>query len=246
MIDGHAHLNEIADIEGAMERAASAGVTEVIGVGMDMESNRITLDLARRFPGVIHPAIGYHPWSIVPDSIEENLQFIRENLAGCIALGEVGIDYRIKLKKQIQWDVFEKVLRMAVEMGKPVIIHSRYSHRRTYEMTAQSGVERAVFHWYSGPEDLVARIVESGYFVSASPALAYSPPHRAAMAAAPIGRILVETDAPVEYQGKISEPADLAGTVRDLAKLKGIALEEAAALTEENTRRFYGMRPACR
>lgn len=246
MIDGHAHLNEIVDIEGAMERAASAGVTEVIAVGMDMESNRITLDLARRFPGVIHPAIGYHPWSIVPDSIEENLRFIRENLAGCIALGEVGIDYRIKLKKQVQWDVFEEVLRMAVEMGKPVIIHSRYSHRRTYEITAQSGVERAVFHWYSGPEDLVARIVESGYFVSASPALAYSPPHRAAMAAAPIGRILVETDAPVEYQGKISEPADLAGTVRELAKLKGIALEEAAALTEENTRRLYGMRPACR
>ncbi len=245
MIDGHAHLNEIADIEGAMERAASAGVTEVIAVGMDMESNRTTLDLARRFPGVIHPAIGYHPWSIVPDSIEENLRFIRENLAGCIALGEVGIDYRIKLKKQVQWDVFEEVLRMAVEMGKPVIIHSRYSHRRTYEMTAQSGVERAVFHWYSGPEDLVARIVESGYFVSASPALAYSPPHRAAMAAAPIGRILVETDAPVEYQGKISEPADLAGTVRELAKLKGIPIEEAAALTEENIRRFYGMRPAC-
>jgi len=245
MIDGHAHLNEIADIEGAMERAAGAGVTEVIAVGMDIESNRTTLDLARRFPGVIHPAIGYHPWSIVPDSIEENLLFIRENLAGCIALGEVGIDYRIKLKKQVQWDVFEEVLRMAVEMGKPVIIHSRYSHRRTYEMTAQSGVERAVFHWYSGPEDLVARIVESGYFVSASPALAYSPPHRAAMAAAPIGRILVETDAPVEYQGKISEPADLAGTVRELAKLKGIPIEEAAALTEENIRRFYGMRPAC-
>lgn len=241
MIDGHAHLNEIADIEGAIARAALAGVQEIIAVGMDMESNRITLDLARRFPGVIHPAIGYHPWSIVPDRIEENLRFIRDELSSCIALGEVGIDYGIKLKKQIQWEVFGELLRMAKEMERPVIIHSRYSHSRTFEMTAASGVSRAVFHWYSGPEKLVRAIIAAGYFVSASPALAYSPPHREAMGFAPIERILVETDAPVAYRGKVSEPADVAGTVLELARLKGIPVGEAARLTEANTRRFYGM-----
>jgi TatD DNase family protein len=239
MIDGHAHLNEIADIDGAIRRAASAGVATVVAVGMDTASNRITLDLASRFPGIIYPAVGYHPWSIVPGEIDENLAFIREHLPVCIALGEIGIDYKTKLKKQIQWDVFERLLAVAKEMDKPVIIHSRYSHSRTFELTESSGIERAVFHWYSGPVDLVEKIMDSGYFVSASPALAYSPPHRAAIAAASLERILVETDAPVEYQGKVSEPADLVDTVRELAGLKGISFDEAARITEENTRRFY-------
>jgi TatD DNase family protein len=239
MIDGHAHLNEISDIDGAIERAASAGIRTVIAVGMDIESNRITLDLAGRFPGVIYPAVGYHPWSIVPGEIDANLSFIGENLVSCIALGEIGLDYKTKLKKQIQWDVFGRLLLIAKEMDKPVIIHSRYSHSRTFEMTGSAGVNRAVFHWYSGPGDILRAIIDSGYFVSASPALAYSPPHRAAIDAAPLERILVETDAPVEYQGKISEPADLVDTVRELAKIKGISFEDAAGITTENTRRFY-------
>ncbi|MHC1728351.1 MAG: TatD family hydrolase [Syntrophobacteraceae bacterium] len=239
MIDGHAHLSEIADIDGAMDRARSAGVGEVIAVGMEIVSNRLTLDLARRFPGRVIPAVGYHPWSITIDGIEENLAFLCENLPFCAALGEVGLDYGAKVKKKVQWAVFERLLDLAARAGRPVIIHSRYSHIRTYEMTLSSGVERAVFHWYSGPEEILKKILDSGYFISVTPALAYSPPHRAAAAFAPFERILVETDAPVEYQGRISEPADLVSTLRELAKVKGVSIEEAIRITEENTRSFY-------
>jgi len=72
-----------------------------------------------------------------------------------------------------------------------------------------------------------------------TPALAYSRFHREAAAFAPLERIMVETDAPVEYQGKISEPADLILTLRELALIKGISVEEAAMVTEQNTRSFY-------
>jgi TatD DNase family protein len=241
MIDGHAHLNEIEDIGGAIGRARAAGVGAIIAVGMDLDSNRKTLALAERFPGVVHPAAGYHPWSIVPHEIEENLAFIREHLSSCLALGEVGIDYRTKLKKPVQWEVYSKLLSMAKDAGKPAIIHSRYSHTRTFELARASGIERAVFHWYNGPEEVLQGILGAGYFVSATPALAYSPPHREAILKTPMDRILVETDAPVEYEGKVSEPADLIVTVRELARLKGIPFEEAATKTEENTRRFYGL-----
>jgi TatD DNase family protein len=239
LIDGHAHLNEIADIDAAISGAASAGVGAIIGVGMDIESNRATMELAGRFPGIVYPAVGYHPWSIVPDEIERNLAFIKERLPSCVALGEVGIDYKARLKKKVQWEVYERLLSMAMEAAKPVIIHCRFSHARTYEMNAAAGIERAVFHWFTGEKEVLARLLDSGYFISVTPALAYSPFHRAAAAFAPLDRILAETDTPVEYQGRVSAPADVAITLRELALIKGISFEEAGRITERNTRSFY-------
>lgn len=239
MIDGHAHLNEIKDIDDSISRAGSCGVSAIIAVGMDIESNRATLDIGRRFPGIVYPAVGYHPWSIVAGEIEENLAFIEESLPTCVALGEVGIDYKAKVKKKVQWDVYERLLSIARQADRPAIIHCRFSHARTFEMTSASGIERAVFHWFTGEKEILTRLLDSGYLISVTPALAYSPFHRSAAAFAPLDRILVETDAPVEYQGKVSEPADLSVTLRELAQIKGISVEEAERITEQNARCFY-------
>jgi TatD DNase family protein len=239
MIDGHAHLNEIEDIEASISRAGRCGVRAIIAVGMDIESNRVTLNLAGRFPGIVYPAVGYHPWSIADGTIEENLAFIKEWLPSCVALGEIGIDYKTKVKKKAQWEVYGRLLSMALGAGKPVIVHCRFSHARTYEMTKSAGIERAVFHWFTGEREVLTRLLDSGYLISVTPALAYSPFHRDAAAFAPLDRILVETDAPVEYKGKVTEPADLILTLRELALIKRISVDEAARITEENTLSFY-------
>jgi TatD DNase family protein len=241
MIDGHAHLNEIPDADGAVLRAKAAGIQAVIAVGMDVRSNLATLEIARRHPGVVYPAVGIHPWSIDSGRIEEEIAFVRENLPSCIALGEVGLDYGAKVKKKIQWSVFERLLALAAQMKKPAIIHSRYSYERTFAMAREAAVERAVFHWYSGPVEILKKILDAGYSVSATPALATSPQHRAAMELAPLDRILVETDAPVEYGGKASEPADLGLTIRELAGIKRKSTEEVAQVTEQNTRSLYAI-----
>ena len=240
MIDTHAHLNEIEDIHQAILRAKDVGIKGIVAVGMDLLSNQRTLDLARQFPEMVHPAIGYHPWSINQDTIEENLKFIEKNLANCIALGEVGIDYKTKVKKPLQWEVFSRLLSSAYRYSRPVIVHSRFSHQRSHQMVKDSGVEKAVFHWYSGPLEILERIIVDGYYVSATPALAYSTPHQAAMRAAPVERILVETDSPVAYQGRISEPADLVITLGELSRLKDIPLEDARFITSNNAELFFG------
>jgi TatD DNase family protein len=241
MIDTHAHLNEVEDIDRAILRAKDAGIQAIVAVGMDLFSNRTTLDLARQFPGMVHPAIGYHPWSINQDNMEENLQFIEKNLASCIALGEVGIDYKVKVKKPVQWEIFSELLSLALVYNRPVIVHSRFSHKRSHQMVKNAGIEKCVFHWYSGPLDILEKIIEDGYYVSATPALAYSPPHQAAIRTAPMERILVETDSPVEYQGKISEPADLTVTIGELARLKGMDFEEVRFITSNNAKLFFGI-----
>jgi len=239
MIDGHAHLNEIEHIDAAVERAKSVGIRGIIAVGMDIDSNLKTLSLARLFPLFVHPSIGYHPWSITPEGIGENLAFIEANIGLSLAVGEVGLDYGAKAKKKLQQEVFGKILLIAQKHDKPVIIHSRYSHQRTFMMTREAGIRRAVFHWYSGPTDVLEGILENGYFISATPALAYSPFHQEAVRIAPIEQILVETDSPVIYEGKASEPADLVITIRELSGIKGIPPGDVARITAANTELFY-------
>ena len=128
LIDGHAHLNEIDDIEGALGRAAGAGVVRIVAVGMDMVSNCRILELAAAYPGLVLPSVGFHPWSIPTEQIEATLAFLRTHLASCTALGEVGLDYKAKVKKTLQWEVFACGLDLAAEFKKPVIVHARFSH----------------------------------------------------------------------------------------------------------------------
>lgn len=241
MIDTHAHLNELEDPEGALARAREAGLTGIVAVGMDLAANRVNLELARRFPDLVYPAIGYHPWALDPKQTEENLAFIREHLPGCVALGEVGLDYQAKTKKKVQQQVFAALLEIAVQHRRPVLIHTRFSQHRAQAMVKEAGIEKAVFHWYSGPLEVLEKILADGYFISATPALTYSPPHQAAVAAAPLSQILLETDAPVEYQGKVSEPADLIWTAREVSRVKGVPLKEVIRITTANAREFFGI-----
>jgi TatD DNase family protein len=241
LVDGHAHLNEIEDIEGALERAAAAGVARILAVGMDISSNRKVLEIAASYPELVLPSVGFHPWSIPTEQIEATLDFLKTHLEFCTALGEVGLDYKAKVKKAVQWEVFARVLDLAAEFEKPVIVHARFSHQRCHRMVSEAKIKKAVFHWYSGPLDLLEKIIADGYFVSCTPALAYSTAHQAAIRQAPLERILIETDCPVEYRGKVSEPAHLIDTLTHLSRLKELPIEQVARITTANARAFFGI-----
>ena len=240
LIDSHAHLNEIDQIDEVIQRARLAGVNRIVAVGMDLDSNVKTLEIEARFFGIVFPAIGYHPWSIKDEKIDETLEFIDENLENCCALGEVGLDYKVKIKKAIQQKVFQKALELAHIHNKPAIIHSRYSYERTHQMAQASGIEKAVFHWYSGPLDVLNLIIKDGHYISATPALTYSKHHQTAIAHTPLDRILIETDCPVSYQGKVSEPRDLIKTLNALSKIKKEPAVMIGRVTTENAMKFYG------
>jgi TatD DNase family protein len=245
VIDTHVHLDAFPDPPSVLERAAGAGVSGVVAVGVDLASNRIVLDLAARFPDRVLPAVGYHPWHIREGEADATLAHVRSRAGGCVAVGEIGLDYRVKVPKPLQREVLGRQLRMAAELGKPVIVHNRYSHGRALRMVVEAGVERAVFHWYSGPLDVLGGILAEGHFVSATPAAATSPAHRAALAEAPLDRILVETDAPSPMGQRPTEPADLLLTIGALARLKGLDAETVAAVTGRAAETFFfGREPA--
>ena len=105
------------------------------------------------------------------------------------------------------------------------------------------GSGRAVFHWYSGPLDVLRDVLDNGFYVSCTPAIESSPELRTSMSNTPIERILVETDSPDWIRGieRTSEPSDVALTVKHLATLKEMHLEDVAEITRLNTKKLFNL-----
>jgi len=240
VIDAHAHLDEVPQVQEALETARKKGVKAVVGVGMDTPSNKTILALASRFSGFVFPAIGIHPWNLNAGTLEHDLAFIDEHLPDCIALGEVGLDYKAKVKKPLQKKVFQELLFFAREYGKPVITHSRFSHQTTLRMVLETGIQKAVFHWYSGPLELLEVIAEHGHMISATPALEYSKPHQDAVRKIPLENLLLETDCPVKYGNLESRPEHVLITLSHVSRLKQMDPETVARVTTSNAQRLFG------
>jgi len=251
LVDTHAHLDELEDPGPAIERAKCAGVTAVISIGQDLASNIKTFKLAAAYPGFIYPAIGLHPWSLgnmSPQVLDENIAFIRDNLQGAVALGEVGLDYDKRVLKGAgkdqQKDVLKSLLKLAVELDRPLSFHSRYAWKDSLQIVKESGVRRLVFHWYTGFSSTLAALIEGGYYISATPAAEYHDEHRRAIREAPVERLLLETDCPVHYgreEKYRSQPSDLLRSLKAAAAIKGISQDELSHIVRGNTTRLFGI-----
>ncbi len=248
LVDTHAHLEDLGNLDEALTRVEEAGVIAVVTMGSDRKSNLWALkESATHQKGKlkIYPAIGLHPWGLDPSKIEANTQLIEENIHKVVAIGEIGLDYWYKEvrkspeKKEQQRELLRRLLGIAKENGKPVSIHSRGAWADCVEMTIETGIEKAVFHWFSGPLSVLERLLDEGYHVSATPAAAYSKEHRTATKNAPLENLLLETDSPVAYRGEPAEPAHVLKTLSAVAELKGVRAETVAEETTDSARRLF-------
>ena len=247
LVDSHAHLEGVKDLAGALERARAAGVAVVVAVGSDYESNQRVLELAARYQGFVYAALGLHPWALAAGcQVDQVLKSIEDNMGRAVAVGEVGLDYHKKVvsgcSKERQREVLRSVLGLARRYNKAVAFHSRYAWRDSFNLVREAGVEKVVFHWYTGPLNVLREMVEQGYCISATIAAEYHEEHRRAVRAVPLANLMLETDAPVVYrEGTESEPADVVRSLRAAAALKEAPPEVVAAQTTDNARRFYGL-----
>jgi TatD DNase family protein len=240
-------MEKITNIVSEKRKYKEAGVDAVICVGGDFKTNLFTLELNQQFPDFFYPAIGVHPSNIFNVDLDTCIEFISNNISNCVALGEVGLDYsynfaRSKNVRSRMTDLFKKLLEIVVDIGLPASVHSRSAYRDTFEIVADSGVD-AVFHWYDGPVHILNEIIESGFYISASPSIQYSKGVRAVMLVTPLERILVETDSPVFLKdlGRESTPIDVVRVVEYLAKLKELEFSEVAKVTTRNAERLFGV-----
>ena len=250
LIDTHAHLDEIKGLEQTLTEAKSAGIIAIIAVGSDYESNQEVLQLSQLHKDFIYPALGLHPWNLKGSEIDRNLEFIAANIEQAVAVGEVGLDYHKKVReiadKDLQKQVLKEILKIAKTHHKPALIHSRYAWRDSLSVVEEAGLEKAVFHWYTGPSSVLRDIINQGYFISVTPAVEYHEEHRRAVKETPLERLLLETDSPVVYgRGREfeyeSKPADVLRALKGAAGLKGLSEAQIAAVTTENALRLFCM-----
>lgn len=251
LIDTHTHLlmRELGeDPAAAAARACESGVTGMISIGIDRESSRATVALARELEGV-WAAVGIHP-NETANAADADWNALRE-MAGApevVAIGESGIDlYRDRSSLEVQRRWLERHAELALEVELPLVLHVRDGFgpvRETLPPFVERGL-RGVMHCFGGgPEDLQP-FVDWGFLISFAGNLTYksAEPLREAAALVPRGQCAVETDAPflapVPKRGKPNEPAYVVHTARKLAEIWGVSFEEAAARTTDNARRFF-------
>ncbi len=253
LIDTHAHLEEIENLEEVLTRARGAGLDAVVAVGQDDASNKALLKIQERSEKIIKvcPALGIHPGRVEECELMSALLFIEENISGLVAVGEIGLDFWYKQARRpgevrdLQIEIFRKQLVLAARYDKPVIVHSRGAWRESLDVVQNVGSLKVDFHWYSGPLDILDEIVKSGYYISATPSAEYSKEHRDVLAHAPLTRILFETDSPVRFKPRdgtyCAEPKDVLRTLRAVAQIKKCTQEEIERIAESNARAFFNL-----
>jgi TatD DNase family protein len=251
VIDTHAHLDELKELDSALEKAKNAGVIAIIAVGSNHQSNIKTLTIWQEHDGFVYPALGLHPWelgSLSASEIDENLRFIEQNIASAVAVGEIGLDYDKRVvkvaPKQLQQEVLSRLLDIARRHAKPAIIHSRYAWRDALQIIQDARVEKAVFHWFTGFSSVLRDIIDAGYFISATPAAEYHEEHIRAVKEAPLNGLLLETDCPVTYGRAAryeSQPADVLRSLEAVSGLKGIDKATLAEQTVKNAVEFFSL-----
>ena len=250
LIDTHAHLDEVENLDKAVEEGRRAGLVAVIAVGQDYESNLKILDISEKHKHFVYPALGLHPWNLGKmdaSKVDLTLHLIEDNIEKVVGIGEIGLDYDKRViaaaDKERQKEAFKTVLELARKYNKPVSVHARYSWKDSFDLVKESGVKRAVFHWYTGFSSVLREIIAEGYFISATPATEYHDEHRRAVRETPLENLLLETDCPVTYGRETkyqSRPADIVRSLRAVAQLKGMSEQTIADQTTQNALRFFG------
>lgn len=260
LIDTHAHLTfKVFDstLPTLIEEAYHAGITKIITVGIDEESSKKGIDLAQKYHN-IYCSVGWHPSTVsnVEDSNWlENLYNIASS-PKVVAIGEIGLDYhRIeeitdrKLQERLvkmQQEFFIKQVELAVELGRPCIIHSRKAFNDIIAMTSRFYPRlRAVLHCFTnGPHEAIYAI-KMGFYLSFTGIITYgnSTAVQQALYACDEDRYFLETDAPflapVPYKGQTCKPAYLVEIAKKVAEIRGESFDQIANESSSNAERFF-------
>lgn len=259
LIDAHTHLDacgatDAASVHEIVDRAASAGVGQVVTVADDLASARWVVTAADADERV-WAATALHPTRA--NKLDQAARTELEALARhprTVAVGETGLDHYWPGKlegcaeKASQEEAFRWHIDLAKRVGKPVMIHDREAHADVLRILREEGApERVIFHCFSGDATVARQCVDAGYVLSFSGTVSFRNAHelREAAVIVPAEQLMVETDAPFltphPHRGAANEPYCLPYTVRALAQLRQETPEELAVLTSATARRVYGL-----
>ena len=251
MIDSHCHLDHeplFSNLNQVLLRSKEIGIEKILTICTTKESFKNILDIIK-FDNIIFGTFGIHPHESNKDILSKDdiLKKITSNKK-IIGVGETGLDfYYNNSDKKNQIDSFHKHIEAALDLKLPVIVHSRNAEKETFEIinSYKSSNLKILMHCFTGSLSLALDLLQLNTYFSASGIITFnnSKELQETFKEIPINKILVETDspflAPVPMRGKKNEPSYLKYTLKKLAELKKIEIENADKITTENFNNLF-------
>ena len=253
LIDTHAHLDypHLYDqLDDVLQRADAAGVKQIISIGVKLSTSDKPKAIAEAHDH-IWCSVGIHPHEAANEPLSCDVEAITKAAMHpkVVAIGEAGLDYFYdNAPRDRQAESLRAQITVARALDLPIIIHARDADEDMADILEdeyQKGAYSGVLHCFSSGIELAERALAIGFYVSFSGIVTFKSAQEIQQVAktVPADRILVETDAPflapVPKRGQKNEPAFTAHTAEFLANLRGISLDELAAITTQNAKKLF-------
>jgi len=256
LIDTHCHLDFEdfdKDRDEVIKRAYEGGVRKIINIGCDLSRARKSIEIAKS-RDFIFVACGLHPQE-AKDGDEKFFSQLRELLKEpkVAAIGEVGLEFygthNSPESREKQKEVFLKHLVLAKEFKKPVIIHCRNAYSELLEILKNEKEKNSelagVVHFFSGRLSHAEEFFKLGFLISFTGVITFAHDYDKVIKAAPLEKIMVETDAPFvapePYRGKRNEPLYVKYVAEKIAEIKNLPFDEVARAITENAEKLFGI-----
>jgi len=249
-IDSHCHLNfpDLAkDMDSILANMRANEVSHALCVSVDLATFPQVLQLAEDHEN-LYASVGVHPdYELESEPTQAELVNLSRH-PKVVAIGETGLDY-YRLTGDLDWqrDRFRTHIRSARECGKPLIIHTRSAVQDTLRIMDEenAGSAGGVMHCFTENLEVAQTAIELGFHISFSGILTFKNATliKEVARSIPLEKILIETDspylAPSPYRGKTNQPAYVKHVAEEIARLRGITLNEVGEATSYNFRRLF-------
>ena len=260
LIDSHCHLNhkniaELGDAQSISDMAKAQNVAGMTSICCEIATEFDALLAAVKPLQNVWCSVGTHPHDASKETEKavtlEQIVKLAHSDPKVIGIGESGLDYYYDFAdRNDQQESFRKHIQACMETGLPLIVHARDADRDCIDIIKEevkNGPKplTGVMHCFSSSEQMAMEALDIGFYISFSGMITFKNMQwlRDIAAKMPVDRILVETDspylAPMPYRGKTNQPAYVAYTAQELAKIHGVSEQEIATITTENFFRLF-------
>lgn len=252
-IDTHVHLNADQyeeDLQEVIDRALEAKVERMVVIGFDRKTIERTMHLIEQYD-FVYGVIGWHPVDAI-DCTQQDLEWI-EQLAShpkIVGIGETGLDYYWdKSPKDVQQELFRKQIQLAQKINLPIVIHNRDATGDVVQILREENAASVggVMHCFSGSVETARECIAMNFMISLGGPVTFKNARLPKEVATEIAleHLMIETDAPYlaphPHRGKRNEPAFVPLVAEEIARLKGLTIEEIAQATTANAKNFFGI-----
>lgn len=250
-IDTHVHLNAEQfqeDLQEVINRAHQVKVETMIVVGFDRITIERAIKLIEEYE-FLYAVIGWHPVDAI-DCTDKDLAWIEEltRHPKVVGIGETGLDYYWdKSPKEIQQQLFREQIRLAKKVNLPIVIHNREATGDVLKILREENAQTVggVMHCFGGSVEAAREFIKMNFYISLGGPVTFQNARKPKQVAKEIAleHLLIETDAPYlaphPYRGKRNEPSLVPLVAEEIARLKGISVDEVAKATADNAKKLF-------